>query len=211
MAKRNGVCIDCNADWTEVVRGGRMSVRCPSCRVERRRLPRGRRWGTKGAHYDALECLRCGWVWPKRVARGGYRPRLCPPCEVEHLWCSACETVKPRDRFRLRRESRTGRSPECRACAAARRSEWKARTDYHRVDNMRRYRMTLDDYEAIHAAQSGRCAICLAPQERLCVDHDHATGAVRGLLCRPCNQGIGQLQDSPVILEAAIRYLERHR
>lgn len=58
-----------------------------------------------------------------------------------------------------------------------------------------RYKLSAADYYALHEIQGGRCAICHVPQEqmgeRLAVDHDHATGDVRGLLCRPCNRALG--------------------
>lgn len=41
------------------------------------------------------------------------------------------------------------------------------------------------------------------------VDHDHRSGRVRGVLCDPCNIGIGGLRDDPSLLAAAIVYLER--
>lgn len=73
------------------------------------------------------------------------------------------------------------------------------------------------DYERMKAEQGGVCAICGGTGARadsdgeLVVDHDHKTGAVRALLCNLCNTGIGALRDDPVILAAAIRYLERHK
>ena len=51
---------------------------------------------------------------------------------------------------------------------------------------------------ALHRLQSGRCAVCASPGE-LQVDHDHATGLTRGLLCRSCNQREGMRGDHPDI------------
>lgn len=57
---------------------------------------------------------------------------------------------------------------------------------------MSTYGMTLDDYDRMLAAQGGACATCLRPPgvRALCVDHDHDTGEVRGLLCSACNAAI---------------------
>lgn len=76
----------------------------------------------------------------------------------------------------------------------------------------REYRLSLEEYEQAYAAQGGRCAICGsdAPQSGsgcLEVDHDHGTGAVRGLLCSGCNAGLGRFRDNTVALAAAIKYL----
>lgn len=64
----------------------------------------------------------------------------------------------------------------------------------------------------------GRCAICqhvlvLNPPtspHRLCIDHDHTTGDVRGFLCRSCNMGIGLFYDRQDLLLAAADYLRQH-
>ena len=70
-----------------------------------------------------------------------------------------------------------------------------------------RHGMTPKQYEVMHKAQGGRCAICGKKSKRLCVDHDHKTGVLRGLLCNKCNSLLGFGRDSVEILEAAIRYL----
>lgn len=66
------------------------------------------------------------------------------------------------------------------------------------------------EYAKLLVKQDGKCGICdTVPtgRQRLCVDHDHATGRIRGLLCHRCNTAIGLLRDDPVVLDAAIRYL----
>lgn len=64
-------------------------------------------------------------------------------------------------------------------------------------------------YAELVIEQCGRCAICGEAPQRLCIDHDHKTGQLRGLLCSRCNSGIGLLDDNPDILLIAARYIER--
>jgi hypothetical protein len=76
---------------------------------------------------------------------------------------------------------------------------------------LRRYGLTVAEYDSMFAAQDGKCAICdRANDRRLCVDHDHETGAVRELLCDPCNQGLGRFGDDPDLMLKAIAYLRKH-
>ncbi len=78
--------------------------------------------------------------------------------------------------------------------------------------------MTPEEYAAAVQAQNGVCAICGKPEtsvlrgkvRRLAIDHNHATGVNRDLLCSNCNRGLGFFLDSPTLLEAATAYLRRH-
>lgn len=79
------------------------------------------------------------------------------------------------------------------------------------------YGITPEQYMEMVEAQSGLCAICRRPEmdlypdggpKSLAVDHNHETGVVRGLLCRACNVGIGNLGDDAALVAAAARYLE---
>jgi hypothetical protein len=71
------------------------------------------------------------------------------------------------------------------------------------------YGITPEEYDALLRLQNGVCKICgrTAGKRRLSVDHDHATGVVRGLLCNPCNVALGLLDENPETLRSAIRYL----
>lgn len=67
-----------------------------------------------------------------------------------------------------------------------------------------------DELRGLITQYDGRCAICAGPcpsGRQLAVDHDHITGQVRGLLCANCNRGIGLLQDSAAVAQAAADYL----
>jgi hypothetical protein len=72
---------------------------------------------------------------------------------------------------------------------------------------LRKYGLTTQEYDALVKAQDGCCAICFTRTTRLVVDHNHETGLVRGLLCSPCNTGLGHFKDSVERLKEAINYL----
>jgi Recombination endonuclease VII len=75
------------------------------------------------------------------------------------------------------------------------------------------YKFSIEDYNKLLKEQNGKCKICGRTDPgrkgsvRLCVDHDHNTGIVRGLLCYRCNIAIGSFQDDVKILQEAIKYL----
>jgi hypothetical protein len=72
----------------------------------------------------------------------------------------------------------------------------------------RLYGISVVEYDALLAKQGGVCAICRQhSKRRLCVDHCHLTGTVRGLLCDRCNLGLGYLKDDQASLVAALAYL----
>ena len=73
----------------------------------------------------------------------------------------------------------------------------------------RTFGISADDFDARLEAQGGGCAICGERPARVAslhLDHCHATGAVRGILCLSCNQGLGKFRDDPELLDAAARY-----
>ena len=104
-----------------------------------------------------------------------------------------------------------------------RRREW-ARA-YRKTENgkrsefrgrLRKYGISLEEYEILFEKQDGVCAVCKKRRARkvgstLCVDHCHKSGQVRGLLCTWCNSLIGHACDDPEVLRAAAKYLEARR
>jgi len=86
---------------------------------------------------------------------------------------------------------------------------------------LKKYGLTLIDYDTMLTAQDFRCKICgttnpngpddsTARKTRFSVDHCHTTGKVRGLLCTKCNTGIGMFGDDMSLLASAISYLKDH-
>ena len=80
--------------------------------------------------------------------------------------------------------------------------------------SLKRYGLTVEQYQAMHDEQSGRCALCKQPEEpphRLAVDHCPTTGKVRALLCRSCITWLGLFRDSEELLMVVGRYLQSTR
>jgi hypothetical protein len=131
-----------------------------------------------------------------------------PPSRMKR--CPDCQQWKPETEFPRNKNYRDGRHPYCKPCHNARGKESKQRLyggsrHYHL---MRRYGIGADEVDTLVAAQGGMCAIC-GKRNPEHVDHDHATGVVRGILCFNCNGGLGQFRDSTDALRAAAVYLEQ--
>jgi hypothetical protein len=79
------------------------------------------------------------------------------------------------------------------------------------------YKVTIAEYKEMMDKQGGVCAICGRPphfgnkkRKTLCVDHDHATEKIRGLLCDDCNIGLGKFYDNPDLMSKGILYLQQN-
>lgn len=92
------------------------------------------------------------------------------------------------------------------------RATWRERNPtYHRDKALlESYGLTHEEVLKKIEDQGGVCAICGCSMEKPNVDHSHTTGRVRGILCPQCNMGIGNLKDSPELLEKAAAYLRSH-
>jgi Autographiviridae endonuclease VII len=115
---------------------------------------------------------------------------------------------------KARRRERIAQDPEYRARERARRRAYEeankeelgARRQFRYLQ--RRYGISRADYDALLTSQGGVCPLCGKPSKKtLCVDHCHATGTIRGLLCRQCNFALGCLADDQAAMIAALAYL----
>ena len=90
---------------------------------------------------------------------------------------------------------------------------WRTRNPTRVRENWMRwkYGMTLAEFDAVLDGQGMACAICRATDMAWCIDHDHKTGVVRGILCRRCNLTLSGFQDDPELFRRAAEYLETKR
>lgn len=115
------------------------------------------------------------------------------------------------EQARAQDRAKYARNPAYYAQAASRRRAADP-AKYRRRRRVYNYGLAYRDFLELWNLQAGRCAIC---RERLIddgsrqthVDHDHRTGAVRGLLCSDCNVGLGRFHDNPIALSRAAEYV----
>jgi hypothetical protein len=72
---------------------------------------------------------------------------------------------------------------------------------------LRKYGLTTEEFSGMILEQNNKCKICECELEDPQVDHNHATGKVRALLCRPCNLSLGLLKENPHILRNMVNYI----
>ena len=93
--------------------------------------------------------------------------------------------------------------------------EWRKR-NYEKIRHYglkNNYSASLQEYELIWKSQGYLCAICKRPrlpeEKAFCLDHNHETGELRGILCHKCNMGLGYFKESTDSLRHALEYLEK--
>ena len=146
--------------------------------------------------------------------------------------CSICGAIKNEKDFYW--HSATNRyCSECKECTKYRskkyriehpdkiremRNNYKERRKEIRYKNDRKsylkykYNISEDIYKEMYDYRNGCCDICKKHIEyrQLCVDHNHKTNKLRGMLCRNCNLALGSFKDNIQYLQEAIKYLERY-
>lgn len=144
--------------------------------------------------------------------------KLCPDCDTE-------KGLEDFYRAGSLRDGRPAYRPRCKACDKVKTAAWREANPERRAEHLAQWRENRDQWRRdnpalaalsqrakLLASQDGRCAIChVVIDDHGHVDHDHETGAVRGVLCQKHNMAIGLLDDDPVLLRAAADYIERSR
>jgi hypothetical protein len=136
--------------------------------------------------------------------------------------CSKCGETKSLDQFGKNKRKRDGLQVYCKPCQCELVKKSQSKESFARPGastNRKyilksRYGLTPEQYAGLMVKQEGRCAICHGECPtgwRLAVDHCHASGKVRGLLCGNCNTALGKFKDSPELLANAIKYLQENQ
>ena len=140
--------------------------------------------------------------------------------------CTVCKEAKDLNDFYRYKASKDGKSYRCKKCDDLSRLKWltdnpdRSRESQRKRNLKHKYGMTLEEYNAMLSTQGGSCAICGVTENKVtgdrfskisfAVDHDHATGKVRGILCNQCNRALGMFGDNQKTLLSALKYLETH-
>lgn len=154
--------------------------------------------------------------------------------------CNKCLEDKDLAEFFSDKNSKDGRYSVCKKCKNAKTAEWRAKNRkrcadiarewrkknvekdrwYNTVRYLRtRYKITPERYKELLDEHNHKCAICGGLESRnrrgirmkLCIDHCHKTGKIRGILCSSCNSAIGYLRDDPSIIGKCIEYVEKYK
>lgn len=122
--------------------------------------------------------------------------------------CRVCHFYKESALFPKNSTYKSGRATICLVCSAKRSSEDRKKNPLKR--KAAKFRTTEAVLQVLFSSTEV-CQICGEEDRRgLCIDHNHETGKIRGLLCDNCNKGIGLLREDSYILEKAKRYLEKY-
>ncbi|MFE3450210.1 endonuclease VII domain-containing protein [Nonomuraea sp. NPDC059194] len=186
--------------------------RCPDCGESKAFSEFGlnKRMADGLARY-CKACFRVRYAqsYRKRKAEQGKAVRERVVAPEGHKYCPRCLEIKVVAEFGRNRSNEDGLTAYCKPCHVQVMREDRIKNHGSERNYLLKYRygITEDDYERMLAQQGGLCAICqVVPGTH--VDHCHATGLVRGVLCFNCNNGLGHFQDSVVLMEVAALYLD---
>ena len=131
--------------------------------------------------------------------------------------CKKCNSTKPIDDFYNDKNSKDGKTAECKECRkAAERSYYHKHSEKRKISFKNRRlkksngeELTLEKYQNMLSMQDNKCGICSNEMKNPYVDHNHLTGKIRMLLCHHCNCLIGNSKENINILQSAINYIQK--
>lgn len=224
------VCSKCGKEYSiedYLLRGnGNRRTECKFCHNEYQRMRYLEKQGKfkrdvrrEVRESDPKKCIKCGETKPLSEftfhnRNKGQHRNFCHDCEKEWIrkYHQSPQGKKKRKEWVGENKERIEEYKRLYRDDAIKKERSKV---YHRARLLKEsFNMTVDDYMVMYENQSGRCAICGSEtanngkRKNFCVDHDHETGKVRGLLCHNCNVSVGLMKESPSLLRKAADYLD---
>ena len=135
--------------------------------------------------------------------------------------CIKCGVEKPLNLFRKKLDGKYGVGAQCKSCINAaqtrpkkpKRTKEETKNLYKSRAFFKKYGIHRSDFDLLRAKQDNKCAICkgnLENNKKSHMDHCHASGKLRGVLCTKCNVGLGMFQDNMENLKSAVKYLKKY-
>jgi hypothetical protein len=152
------------------------------------------------------ECVNGHDLTPENVYTDPRGNRICRTCQASWFGRASSATTSVHNRDKT--HCRAGHAYAVYGKPKGKNGGGRYCTICHRYNRIKsKYGVTAVQWDEMVLEQEGRCAICPEPLVEPHIDHDHATGETRRLLCSPCNLVLGLMHDSPERLEAAALYL----
>lgn len=113
--------------------------------------------------------------------------------------CSGCKIEKLESEFHRKNRNKDFLQNYCKDCGR----KAQRKNTFKKV-----YQIDMAEYDRRVGTQFGKCLLCQKlSSRRLCVDHDHKTGRVRGLLCRGCNTCLGWVENNSGMINRIVMYI----
>lgn len=125
--------------------------------------------------------------------------------------CRVCHKFQLASEFHKKETNKDRLDKRCKSC----KKEDYQTNRIKRLDAIRtrNYGISVEEYKQKIIDQNNACEICklpFVPHKNPCVDHNHTTLAVRGLLCSHCNSGLGHFKESINIMQSAQEYIKKY-
>lgn len=178
--------VPCSFEWCD--RPARSKGMCGTCY--------GREWSRATAHASTEVRER------RRAANRTWAANRKPnPVTVTEKRCGTCTAVKPAVDFHRQLLAPDGLQAVCKGCSKA------SQDAYALTRRCKKVGITVDQYEALRERQGGMCGVCKR-RPATDLDHCHATGKFRGLVCAACNRILGTVQDDATLLRRLAAYVD---
>lgn len=179
--------------------------KCKDCKVEKNEEEFYRSPAYKDGRVP--RCKSCTRTYDEKIM-ANVSQRVSP----ENKICCICRKSKSKKEFYKRTRNADGLRSQCIECCLKQNKQYPSVSANEAKFQKYRYTygVSREQYEELSKEASGKCCIC-KNEEKLVLDHCHATMKIRGLLCKNCNAGLGMFGDNTEFLQSAIEYIRKHK